>query len=53
MSFNPYENSNEVNLYNILKRLDLNVVEEHNQYMRKELDEMKRRRAERPRRNRL
>ena len=53
MSFNPYESSDEVNLYNILKRLELNVVEEHSQVMRKELEEIKKRKAERVRRNRV
>ena len=53
MSFNPYESSDEVNLYNILKRLELNVVEDHSLVMRKELEEIKRRKAERVRRNRV
>ena len=53
MSFNPNENSTDVNLYNILKKLDLNVTEDHNQMMKNELDEIKRRKAERPRRNKF
>ena len=43
----------EFDTMNLLKKLDLNVTEDHNQMMKNELDEIKRRKAERPRRNKF
>jgi hypothetical protein len=45
MNFNPNETTEEVNIYNILKRLKLNLTEQHTEYLRKELEMIKQRKA--------